>query len=57
MKREYGAGRSRLKGDQGARIWQAWGALAYNLDTVAAMKLPTDNRRRPASPAQETQMA
>jgi IS5 family transposase len=56
LKREYGAGRSRLKGDQGAHIWEAWSALAYNLDTVAAMKPPTANRR-PVRPAQESPMA
>ena len=33
MKREYGAGRPRLKGKQGARIWEGWSTLAYNLDT------------------------
>lgn len=37
LKREYGADRSRLKGDQGARIWAAWAALAYNADTVARL--------------------
>ena len=35
LKRRYGLGRSRLKGHQGARIWVAWGLLAYNLDTLA----------------------
>ena len=37
VKREYGAGRSRLKGDQGARIWAGWSTLAYDLDTVARL--------------------
>jgi IS5 family transposase len=37
LKREYGAGRSRLKGGVGAKIWAGWSALAYNLDTVARM--------------------
>lgn len=32
-KREYHAGPPRLKGVQGARIWERWAALAYNLDT------------------------
>ena len=41
LKREYGAGRPRLKGKLRARIWQGWSALAYNLDTVAKMKPPT----------------
>jgi IS5 family transposase len=33
LKRRYGLRRSRLKGDQGQRIWNGWGILAYNLDT------------------------
>lgn len=37
LKREYDADRSRLKGDQGARIWAAWTALAYNADTVGCL--------------------
>lgn len=40
-KREYGAGRSRLKGEDGAHIWEGWSFLAYNLDTVAARQSPT----------------
>ncbi|HZD01199.1 MAG TPA: hypothetical protein VFA46_13735 [Actinomycetes bacterium] len=39
LKRDYGAGRSRLKGIQGARIWEGWAALAYDLDTVARLPL------------------
>ncbi|MGH7920566.1 MAG: transposase [Candidatus Dormibacteraceae bacterium] len=38
LKREYDAGRSRLKGGQGAEIWAGWSALAYNADTVAERK-------------------
>jgi transposase, IS5 family len=41
LKREYGAGRSRLKGATGARIWAGWAALAYNLDTVARLPVKT----------------
>lgn len=37
LKRGYGSGRSRLKGQQGAQIWTGWAILAYNLDTVAWM--------------------
>lgn len=37
VKRQYGAGRCRLRGTEGARIWQGWAVLAYDLDTVAAM--------------------
>jgi IS5 family transposase len=34
LKRGYGLRRSRLKGDQGQRIWTGWAILAYNLDTL-----------------------
>jgi transposase, IS5 family len=57
MKREYHAGRPRLKGEQGARIWESWSVLAYDLDTVAAMKPPATKRRRPASPPEEIPVA
>lgn len=39
LKREYGAGRSRLKGETGAKIWSSWTALVYDLDTVAQLPL------------------
>jgi IS5 family transposase len=35
LKRGYGLRRSRLKGNQGQRIWTDWAILAYNLDTLA----------------------
>jgi IS5 family transposase len=35
LKRRYGLRRSRLKGHNGARTWNAWAILAYNLDTLA----------------------
>ena len=35
LKRRYGLGRSRLKGDQGQQIWTGWAILAYNADTLA----------------------
>ncbi len=35
LKRGYGLGRTRLKGDQGQQIWTGWSILAYNLDTLA----------------------
>jgi IS5 family transposase len=35
LKRGDGLRRSRLKGDQGQRIWTGWAILAYNLDTLA----------------------
>ena len=41
LKREYGAGRSRLKGESGARIWQGWAAFAYDVDTAAALRIDT----------------
>jgi len=39
LKRNYGAGRSRLKGTQGARTWESWSVLAYDLDTVARLPI------------------
>jgi transposase, IS5 family len=35
LKRRYGLRRSRLKGDEGMRIWTGWAILAYDLDTLA----------------------
>ena len=35
LKRGYGLRRSRLRGNQGQRIWTGWAVLAYNLDTLA----------------------
>ena len=35
LKRRYSLDRSRLKGDQGQRIWTNWSILAYDLDTLA----------------------
>ena len=35
LKRRYGLRRSRLKGDNGMRIWTGWAILAYDLDTLA----------------------
>jgi IS5 family transposase len=35
LKRRYGLRRSRLKGDDGMRIWTGWAILAYDLDTLA----------------------
>jgi IS5 family transposase len=40
LKRSYGAGRSRLRGTEGARIWEGWTVLAYDLDTLATMPVP-----------------
>jgi len=37
LKRGYGLGRSRLKGDQGQRIWTGWATLTYNLDTYTRL--------------------
>ncbi len=41
LKREYGAGRSRLKGETGSRIWQGWAVFAYDVDTAAALPINT----------------
>ncbi len=35
LKRRYGLDRSRLKGDEGRKIWTEWAILAYNTDTLA----------------------
>jgi IS5 family transposase len=35
LKRGYGLDRSRLKGDDGQKIWTGWSILAYNADTLA----------------------
>jgi len=35
LKRGYGLGRSRLKGDEGRQVWTGWAILAYNADTLA----------------------
>jgi transposase, IS5 family len=37
LKRGYGLRRSRLKGEEGQRIWSAWAILAYDLDTFAVL--------------------
>jgi transposase, IS5 family len=37
LKRQYAVGRSRLRGAEGARIWETWSVLAYNLDTLATL--------------------
>jgi transposase, IS5 family len=55
LKREYRAGRPRLKGKQGARIWESWSTLAYDLDTVASMKPGAKKHKQ--STSQETTVA
>jgi IS5 family transposase len=37
LKRGYGLRRSRLKGQEGQRIWSNWAILAYDLDTLAVL--------------------
>lgn len=37
LKRGYGLGRTRLKGEEGQRIWSDWSAFAYDLDTLAVL--------------------
>jgi transposase, IS5 family len=39
LKRNYAAGRSRLKGTDGTKIWESWAVLAYDLDTVARLPI------------------
>jgi IS5 family transposase len=39
LKREYGAGRSRLRGTAGAQIWAAWAIFAYDLDTLSGKEI------------------
>ena len=39
LKREFGARRSRLKGDLGAHTWTSWAFLTYNLHTLASIPL------------------
>jgi IS5 family transposase len=46
LKRSYGAGRPRLKGKVGARIWAGWSTLAYDLDTVVLLLRRSEERRR-----------
>jgi IS5 family transposase len=38
LKRGYGMRRSRLKGDEGHRIWDGWAALTYNAGTYTTLK-------------------
>ena len=38
LKRGYGMRRSRLKGDEGHRIWDGWAALSYNAETYTTLK-------------------
>ena len=37
LKRGYGLARTRLKGEQGQRIWSGWSVFAYDLDTLAVL--------------------
>jgi hypothetical protein len=43
LKRGYGLRRSRLKGDQGQRIWTGWAILAYNW--IPSPSIPPDKPR------------
>ena len=43
LKRQYRAGRARLRGAEGAATWANWAVLAYDVDTAAALPL-----RRPS---------
>ena len=46
LKREYGAGRSRLRGTAGAQIWECWAVLTYNLYTLAKGKFKVERRKK-----------
>lgn len=37
LKRGYGVRRSRLKGDEGHRIWDGWATFTYNADTYTTL--------------------
>jgi hypothetical protein len=37
LKRGYGLRRSRLKGDEGHRIWDGWATFTYNTDTYTTL--------------------
>ncbi len=37
LKRGYGVRRSRLKGDEGHRIWGGWAAFTYNAETYTTL--------------------
>jgi IS5 family transposase len=39
LKREFGARRSRLKGEHGARTWGSWTVLTYDLHTLARLPM------------------
>lgn len=39
LKREYGGRRSRLKGEEGARIWSGWTALVYDVVTASRLQV------------------
>ncbi len=38
LKRGYGLGRSRLKGDTGHQIWGGWATLSYNAETYSTLE-------------------
>jgi IS5 family transposase len=38
LKRGYGLRRSRLKGDEGHRIWDGWATFTYNADTYTTLR-------------------
>ena len=47
LKRGYGLSRSRLKGDQGQRIWTGWATLTYNLGTYTDWPDPAREANQP----------
>jgi IS5 family transposase len=50
LKREYGVGRSRLRGTTGAQIWAAWAIFAYDLDTLSGKEITSRAAGRRATP-------
>lgn len=56
FKREYGAGRSRLRGPAGAQIWEGWAAFTYNLNTLAQKPTRRDRKPGPRAPTRRLAM-
>ena len=46
LKREYGAGRSRLRGTAGAEIWECWVAFTYNVDSLARNRFKVERPKK-----------
>lgn len=57
LKREYGGGRSRLRGTTGAQIWTGWAIFAYDLETLSRRADKANPRQTPSprTPADKRQ--